>query len=41
LAARGIRVKFFADDSKMYAEIDGFDVERPQAALDILTQWAE
>jgi len=42
LAAYVIRVKFLADDSKMYAEIiDGFDVERLQAALDILTQWAE
>jgi len=38
--AHGIRVKFFADDSRMYAEIiDGFDVERLHAALD--TQWAE
>jgi len=38
LAAHGIHIKFFADDSKMYAEIiDGFDVDRRQAALDILT----
>jgi len=42
LAALGIRVKFFADDSKMYAEIiDGFDVVRLHTALDILMQWAE
>jgi len=42
LAAHGIRVKFCADDSKMYAEIiDDFDVVRLQAALDTLTQWAE
>jgi len=42
MAAHSMRVKYFADDSKMYAEIiDGFDVERLHAALDILTQWAE
>jgi hypothetical protein len=42
LELHGIRVKFFADDSKMYAKIvDGFDVERLQAALDALTQWAD
>jgi len=42
LASHGIRVKCFADDSKMHAEIiDGFDVERLQAVSDILTQWAE
>ena len=37
-----IRVKFVADDSKMYAKIiDDFDVFRLQAALDTLAQWAE
>ena len=42
LEAHGMRVKFVADDSKMYAKIiDGFDVLRLQAALDTLTQWAE
>ena len=42
LEVRGIRVNFFADDSKMYAKIiDGFDVVRLQAALDTLTQCAE
>jgi len=33
LAIHGIRVKFFADNSKMHAEImDGFNVERLQLA---------
>jgi len=42
LAVPGIRVTMFADYLKMYAEIiDGFDYVRLQAAVDILTQWAE
>ena len=41
LEVHGIRVEFFADDLKMYAEIiDDFDVVRLQVALDTLTQWA-
>ena len=38
----GITIKFFADDSKMYAEItDIADATRLQAALDSMVQWAE
>jgi len=42
LEAYGITIKFFADDSKMYAEItDIADATRLQAALDSMVQWAE
>ena len=38
----GITIKFFADDSKMYAEItDTADATRLQVALDSMVQWAE
>ena len=38
----GVTIKLFADDAKVYAEInDNRDVEKLQHALDLLVKWAE
>jgi len=38
----GVRIKLFADDAKLYAEIvDIYDVEKLQHAIDMLAEWAE
>jgi len=40
MEVHGIRIKYVADDSKMYSKIiDGCDVVRLEAALEVLTQW--
>ena len=42
LECHGIVVKLFADDVKVYLEIvNSNDVDKPQCALDLITNWAE
>ena len=42
LEKHGIKVKFYADDAKIYVKVlNNCDIQRLQAALDALAQWAE